>query len=164
MHLFVSLTVTGQRSLTLTTVLYCDCDKQWNCSVSTKYKLHGAQSLQKLIVTRLAKKFLFNGTRRSITVFRRTRYLSTSWGKLIQPVPSYPVFKMHFNIIRPSTPRCSTRYYEHKPKNVTFNKNCSAAVVKAAAAMVCECKEFRTAVFERTAPQLIVSWFSSAHE
>ena len=97
LHLFASITVNGQRSLTLTTVLYRDCDKQWNCSVSAKCQLHGAQSFQKLTVPRLANKFSFYGTRRSITVFRRTRYLTVSWGKLTLPMPSHPVFKVQFN-------------------------------------------------------------------
>jgi hypothetical protein len=126
-HLLASIIVNGQRSLRLTTVLYCDCNKQWNCSVSAKYQLHGAKSFQKLTVPRLAKRFLFYGTRSSITVFRRTRYLSASWGKLIQPMLSHPVFKIQVNIIRPSTPRCSTQLKKHKPKNVTFNSKCLAS-------------------------------------
>ena len=56
----------------------------------------------------LVKKFLaLYGNPRFITVFTWTCHLSLSWARSIHSTPWYYFLKIHFNIILPSTPRCS---------------------------------------------------------
>jgi hypothetical protein len=53
---------------------------------------------------KLLKKFpAFYGTRRFITAFTRARYMSLSSARSIQSMPPSNIWKIHFNIILPST-------------------------------------------------------------
>jgi hypothetical protein len=59
--------------------------------------------LEKLIVSQLVNKFpALHETRMVITVFASSRYWNI-WVRLVQSTFSHPIFKIHFNIIIPST-------------------------------------------------------------
>ena len=67
--------------------------------------------LEQLTGLQLVKKFpAFHGTRRFITALTSVRHVSLSWASPIQSIyPHSTSFKIHPNVIHPSTPRSHQR-------------------------------------------------------
>ena len=94
---------------------------QWN---SLLLNSKGNALLQKATFHHLVTKFsAFYATRRLITAFTQHRHLSLSSTKLIQSLPSHPIY-FTFNIIVTSTPRSfkssSSFTFPHKTPDYAF--------------------------------------------